>query len=680
MKAVGAILIARAQKKHQKCCRDGPSVRPQKTKGKQKMKVENLAIIFLAILIPIILVLSYYLDLQQETLTLQAEYDTRLATATKEAIKAFEINTVDWAEWISNKTRVTERNDVKAAINTFISRMASHLNVTGTAKEYMQEHIPAVAMTMYDGYYIYAPTHVPKTIVNDKGVQLYFDEISNSITTEDGEGKNLPIYKPNGKTATISKEYEDKNISFVVDINSAETEYKHSLSSQISYTKNYKASNVDVDVNYTLDNQIYLYGFVGSDYVEKEGYLVYFDSNTEMPNIEGTTPIQETQYNGIPIQPETLEEQILYLDNGNYVLGTFKYIYDIEHQKLYYDEDQANFFTYDQTTKERHFLVENVTAGSPNCKYKSYSLLGNNTEYVKIYQVLNINKDENDNNIEYFYSAENGENGEVDKLKEFSNAATIGLDANSKFKDYSAINYYVESYAFTNWVKETLGSIDNVKVEGTEKAIFMIDKNNNPEVDTSPIVIHKKEVMKDNIISNLNLAISNYAEDSDYEYKLPVLNQSEWEQIFNNISMITFFQGVPIGFKEYNNYSIATSTTNREFVDSDEIYIVNSGYNAEDSKELDKNYHRTFCKNTSVNSGYVGYRSVEFVLREFTKEDSVTNTTTNINYYQHGNKLGCYYCVVNRANYEKAETDSKKQAYYEALGRERYYQNQRVII
>lgn len=65
------------------------------------MKIQNLAIIFLVISIPLIVILSYYLNLQQKTLKLQAEYDTKLAESTKEGIKAFEVNTVDWSEWVS---------------------------------------------------------------------------------------------------------------------------------------------------------------------------------------------------------------------------------------------------------------------------------------------------------------------------------------------------------------------------------------------------------------------------------------------------------------------------------------------------------------------------------------------------------------------------------------------------
>ena len=136
------------------------------------MKIQNMAIIFLIIIIPLILVLSYYLHLQQKTLELQAAYDTKLADATKEGIKAFEVNTVDWSEWVSKKNNITKRNNANAVVNTFVSSLANQLNVTGTAKEFMINYIPAMAITMYDGYYIYAPTYVPITIENNEGVQI----------------------------------------------------------------------------------------------------------------------------------------------------------------------------------------------------------------------------------------------------------------------------------------------------------------------------------------------------------------------------------------------------------------------------------------------------------------------------------------------------------------------------
>ena len=182
--------------------------------------------------------------------------------------------------------------------------------------------------------------------------------------------------------------------------------------------------------------------------------------------------------------------------------------------------------------------------------------------------------------------------------------------------------------------------------------------------------------MKESITSNLILSLSNYNANGKYDFKLPMLTDSDWNQIFSNISLISFFQGVPIGLKTYNNYAIATSTTNREYVDPGELYF--SG--------PDANYHRVYCEKCG-NQTYIGYRSVEYVQREYTATlaDGTNNTTY---YYQHDNggdtnsEIACYYCTINKSNY-KQSTDldtlyKQAKSYNEALARERYYQKQAI--
>jgi len=697
------------------------------------MKLQNLSIIFLVIIIPLILILAYYLNLQQETLELQAEYDTKLAEATKEGIKAFEINTVDWTDWVSYKTTTTQRKEVKAAISAFVNSLANNLNVSGTAKEYMANYIPAVAATMYDGYYVYAPNYVPITIEDSNGVQLYYDKTTFHLTTDSNGGKNLPAYKPKtGVTATNSTytyTNEEGNvitetISIVTDIENAEMEYKHILSNHLAYVEKFSKPNMDVVVNYTLDNRIYINGTKGSENIEKDGYLVYFEySDTILPRItiNTSTPnderkesdiivkdsvsyaiyskkVTDTITNKTHVESETLTEQIVYKDeiSSNDRLGTFKYIYDIKHEKLYYDETKGNFFTLEKD-KTRNFLLNtvDVKVGDSRCRYKSVSLLlgtGETAEYKKIYQVLN-GRDKGKWYIDLKEDAEEKE--EVDTEITGINLVLLGLDDIGGFaaiyKDFSAINYYVEAYAFTNWVKQNLGgeittqelkydSVNN-KYQTTTvtlNGLFDISIDNDPENEYSFIAQHKREVMKNHIMTNLNLAISNYSMGT-YEFRVPFLTDSDWDQVFSNISLISFFQGVPIGLKYYNNYAIATSTTNREYVDPGELYF--SG--------ADTNYHRVYCEKCQ-NIIYTGYRSVEYVLKEF-------STATGYRYYyQHddvtvtdkNSETACYYCVVNKANYkpitdgmaDSAErTYKQSKSYNEALARERYYQQEDII-
>lgn len=680
------------------------------------MKVQNLAIIFLVIAIPLIMILSYYLNLQRDTLELQAQYDTKLAEATKEGIKAFEVNTVDWSDSVSTETA---RRNATATVNAFITSLSNNINVSGTAKEFMSNYIPAVALTMYDGYYIYAPTYTPINKENADGIQLFYNEATGEVTTNSENGKILYEAK-DGQGTSYNYQYANEDgvtitetlSNLTTDVEKAKMDYLHTLNSKMFYSAHYTKNNLDVIVNYTLDNRMSIYG----ENISRTGYLVYFNSNSVIPrayartndpknedDIIVYTPFNNTNYNGTNIESEVLEEQVLYKENDTYILDTFKYIYDIEHQKLYYDETKDDFFTIN-SSKMRNFInqdTKNIKIGSEGCKYKSISILWGNSastvEYKKIYQVLN-GRDKgkwcmslrNENKVP------EGEMEIIDTELTDEKLQELGL-GNLRFstiyRDYSAISYYVEAYAFTNWVEQNLSGVQQVKyneetknneivpieIGGTAVDIFRVSADNNPEDDNSPIVQHKKEVMQENVTTNLNLSISNYNRSGQYDFKLPVLSYSDWEQVFSNVSLITFFQGIPIGLKYYNNYAIATSTTNREYVDPGEIYFSGD----------DPNYHRVYCEKCG-NIIYTGYRSVEYVMKEYVVYDDTeeNNILEQIYYYQHDDKsntnseTACYYCVVNKENFQETTDSNIKNAqaksYNEALARERYYQYGRL--
>ena len=136
------------------------------------MKLANLTVIFIIIAIPIILMVSFYLSLQIDTLNMQASYNTKLLESSKDAIEAFEMTTVELNEENSEISDVKRKN-VLASINTFISSFANNLGIGGTSTEYMLAYIPAVAYTLYDGYYIYSPAETKETIKNPDKVTVF---------------------------------------------------------------------------------------------------------------------------------------------------------------------------------------------------------------------------------------------------------------------------------------------------------------------------------------------------------------------------------------------------------------------------------------------------------------------------------------------------------------------------
>lgn len=727
------------------------------------MKIQNFAIIFLVIAIPIILLLAYYLHLQQETLRMQIDYNAKLSEATKEGIETYEINSVEL------ETLNTERENVEATINSFITSLSNKLNIYGTAREYIENYLPAIVFTAYDGYYTYAPNQVLTETKENTGI----------ITVNDGK------FVFQKEKIEKTEEGTTKKITEVKEISDLEKEYSHTLSSKIPYSAQYTGTtkddkSIDLSINYTLDNRVYIYGTIGGETIDrknyKDGYLVYFDNyksginkneiKTLMPKVQATTETYEwklttyeekadlykiiykgnntTNYNGITmaeegitIEPEILEEQIEYMDGlGQINIETFKYIYTVEHSsmeegKLYYDEGKRDFF-YLTSDKKRSFISQE----KEKQYYKTLSILWADdknqeatqiTKFIKLYQPLNP---EYETRKGLWYYPQLSNEGEL--IYDDNNRVVIDYDSpvdfndsrNVIYYDYSAISYYVESFALTNWVRINLGEAKDLKCTvvavnetnplntvSNQQSIFKIDENNDPETEGTAIVTHRKKIMKDNIIANLNLAISNYNNNNpDYHYQIPVLTEADWEKLFRNISLLTFFQGVPIGLKEYNNYAIETSTINKEYVDPYEIYFSSQAhsYTVEQKKRnndfvdiqalhyIDENFHRINCKNVVKEATYTGYRAWEY--------KQVESKLEGENYYKHdvshkvyedigpvfdfftdeNAELACYYCIINKSNYTHNDNEKTQEvqnkSYNEALARERYYQKEKLGI
>ena len=300
----------------------------------------------------------------------------------------------------------------------------------------------------------------------------------------------------------------------------------------------------------------------------------------------------------------------------------------------------------------------------------------------KVFQILNP-----EGGYYFYFQDESG------NLQLYTRNNLIGEVEVKNEQDFSAINYCVESYVFTQWVTKNLGNItvgdmQNLtegqynNVDGRAK-IFEINKDNNnpdPENDTayaeSVLAQHKKDIIINTIEKNLSQATAQAQEmNPNYEYRLPQLSYDEWEQALSNISIIAFMQGMPIGLKYYNNYAIATSTLNKEFVDPDELYFAGKD---------DQYYHQRQCEQ-ATGSDYVGYRSIDYVAKSYEKSDNGTTSTKY--YYPHANstnsELECYYCLVNRSTYKTGNKEKEwnnspynswTDSYYNALARERYMQ------
>ena len=222
------------------------------------MKLQYLAVIFVIIILPISMVMSSYIQNQIDTITLQTLYKTKLDNSTYDALKAFQINSVNnkYSSISNSKIR-----DIEASINTFYNSMKTSMV---SSKEDVQTFIPAILFTLYDGYYIYS------SYDNIVSVEKNEDETVKEITTKN-----------------------DKN-------------YQYGLRPYIYYSCKYKLNGRTIIVNYTLDNEITIYGDFGNGYETKSGYLIDPSKVTEINDSNKTL-----KYDGILIEPETLKEHLI---------------------------------------------------------------------------------------------------------------------------------------------------------------------------------------------------------------------------------------------------------------------------------------------------------------------------------------------------------------------------------
>jgi hypothetical protein len=682
------------------------------------MKLSNVSVIFIIIVLPILLILSYYISLQIDTISMQTSYTEKQLSATKQAISAFEINTVEWNEKYST-TADSKRRDIQASVDTLIASFANSIGVGGASKETILPYIPAITFTMYDGFYIYAPSTTKEVIKDENGVAVFLTKklceqgkIGGSYSYVDADQGKLMYKYDTTKGGVADGTYNNgtENIPFTLDPSRAvTTEFKHILKPYIPYAEQVTGEHGKYIINYTLDNYVTVYGVfkTGGTYTSKSGFLNVISDNKDKSAEENgiyiandtfnkiTTPpydeisLDEIYFNGQKMEPELLSEVIAY-DNGTEIIhGEFYYVYEAEkNSKVYYDSDSSKFFVLDNDLSKVY--VENLM----DPLYKKCTLpciIDGKKDHIKVYQDLATKnwyiKDEATGKYT-FVDKDDGSGGWKVKLYE----GVFDIPQN----DFSAINYCVETYVFTNLVNSLDLEYPQEVYEyqdDTEEYIpsgeLKVSKNNDPDSKYSDFSRHKRKVIKDLIMSNLGQAITSYSENSVEEYQLPVLTETEWEQVLSNISAISFIQNIPIGLKYYNNYAIATSTFNKEYVDPDKIYIYDQG--ASDTK-----YHLPYCNKLTTANNLIGYRSIDSLHRSYENVNEHGEKVTT-NYFKHRYHVAdlldhldnknidqlCYYCLVQRELISSdglADIEKHKDTYYTALARERFLQLELINI
>lgn len=612
------------------------------------MKVDGLGVVLAIILMPIILIVTYYIQMQVDTIATENQYNTKLLDATYDAMSAFEINTAN--EDLSSVAD-SMRSIVLASNNVFINTLATNLGMSNASKENLQPYIPAVLYTMYDGYYIYSPTETAKvaekkeTESNEDGDELITTKGYLAVGDEGTE--NL-----DGVYGDIV--YEKDDGSYTINKNEAKKETDYVLKSYVQYSARYKNSNKDVTINYTLDNYLNIVGNVNGVYYTKTGYLI-------KEGLVSSATIGEQ-----PFDLKTNNED----DVKNKILG------------LKTNAQETTISAADNAS----VIVNGVEIESKfiDIKNKIYQATGANNGGVTISTIS-----EAETYLDKFYETYEAETDSAKKSALLNDIQILEYD----IQKCKAVAYYASSACFSNWVYTKLndltygniidtamtgyyideeGNLKNYETtSGIGKSdlfydfhdtavsgitIFKDDSHSDPEDTESNFNTHKMEVIKNSIKYNLNLSISAYNKMDkqlyDYEASLPILLDEEWDKILSNISIVSFMQGWDCGLDIYNNYQIVSSTNNELTVTPSEIYYVKK----DEFNNTSGSYHRIDCPYLEENNdGYISFKSKEV------KYDKVYDTNGKEK-YDHKN-LACYTCI-NANNYENAFADPQNTSYY----------------
>ena len=474
------------------------------------MKIQHLAIIFIIIIVPISLVLGEYIQTQIDTIYVQSDYNKKLQDACYDAMKAFQINTINNKYSSLNDSKI---RDIEASITAFYNSLSASMGSSGYNENSLKEYIPAMVYTMYDGYYIY------------------------------------------GK-------YYDYNIS------GGTPDYNIGLKPYISYSCRYvdEDNNHDFIINYTLDNSISIYGYVNGDYITRSGYVV------DPEKVNNGRTINVTAYNGenkdiqyinygdadnfVLITDEILSEEVLIIDdsNGNSEINSYEYV-KYNNQKIYMElvNNEPQYFT---CLNNRRTDVKSpadsgeIVADDEMTPYKYVTSMTWHGEDGQWHL-------HSDSAINYYREA-----------REFSSWLQLSLGTITQ-DNAVEINNLGEptQIQFEISVNNPAGNSANIFEFGdnndplTSASYFNEHRMN--------VIRHS---IQTNLATAL--ASYNSGSSTSYEYTIPKIGEEDWDKILNNVSLSVFMQGLPMKSKYYNSYCVVANKNNEEVVTSNSIYVI----------------------------------------------------------------------------------------------------------
>ncbi len=569
------------------------------------MKLQSMTVLYVLIILPLLLVLTFTLTHYTNVMRTRIDYRKKLIGATQDGIKAFELNTSQ--EEFSSVSDAL-KSIVEASINTFKDSFALKLGIANTSRSNINEYIPFTMFTLNDGYYIESPSFVPHVAryssgqavtVDSKGIKSNFNEDSDieyygALGTNKKNEPDKGILPSNRKNvlfqyydnkideSVLKNPKEDKDI-FKGTINPLKENLYYDrtnvVKNFIPYSAKYKKDKTELVISYSMDNFLNITGKIDDEhFVSRSGYLLDYETVKNF-KIEG---IKVLETNGTE---KGIEAALKYFSNGTIKI-TFPYYREIRKISVV-DTDEEQ-------------IEENIENA-----------------------VISYTADMNNLN----YDVQTG-------------------DMQYKLQQRDAVMHYIKAYYFSKWVYEELNklefgdvhfdipkdildkvnstmpnALENVNETIKNKKIFE-QAGYNVSSTESDYNLNKKLVMKNSIQYNLLIAGFNYSNMKlnaqqgntllKSNPKLPIIKEEDWESILTNVSILAFCQGLKLGFSEYNDYVVVSSTHNDFLINENNLYFVqntekfNIGESDKNNKnklileadpgEFENQFHKISCK------------------------------------------------------------------------------------
>ena len=334
--------------------------------------------------------------------------------------------------------------------------------------------------------------------------------------------------------------------------------------------------------------------------------------------------------------------------------------------------------------------MSNVSSNNNTATYRDITINEETAlkEYIynKEYTYIKIN------GVKYYYKESKGQWFHVINGKKYYEGSDTKFNL---IKNDMAVKYYQEAAEFTDKMTNEyrlmdLTPADAVALNGTpinnltdengdsvydfidnNSKIFDFGNSKGIESPTSNFNQHRRAVIRYTIEKNLSIALNNYNEfGKNHDFRMPKLKETDWDKLLNNISLISFLQGLNIGNRIYNGYSIINNNKNKEVVTEDSIYIAD--------KDSSGEYTRVTDKSLTDVSNKIGVFNYDFERQTMEPDDDDDNVLTR--YYYPKRQLGSYTGYVAQTNTEDVDDiytyldkhQDLAKIYYTALGRERY--------